>query len=197
MSKSQHQNDPHSNAKDTDEMSERPEDMQEAPAEEAKGTEENEVEKLKAELSEMKDRWMRSEADKQNIINRSARELQDAHSFGLQKFATDIVESAENLRRAVAAIPTEVKDTAVISQIREGLESTERGFLSVLERHGIKRHDAEGQPFDSNLHQAMQEVDSKDHKPGDVVNAYSSAWTLNDRLIKPAMVTVASKKSGS
>ena len=80
-----------------------------------------------------------------------------------------------------------------VAKLREGLEGVERNFIAILERNGIKRTDPTGQPYDANLHQAMAEEPSTEHAPGTVVQAWTQAWTLNGRLLKPAMVVVAKR----
>ncbi|QDH14396.1 nucleotide exchange factor GrpE [Formicincola oecophyllae] len=151
---------------------------------------------LEAEVASLKDRWMRSEAEMQNVRNRAAREVSDARQFALQKFAGDIVEVAHSLQLGLAHIPPahEGEDPA-IGKLREGFESTERALLNILKRHGITRIEAEGQPFDPAIHEAMQEVPSDQHAPGHVVQAWTPAWMLNGRLLKPAKVIVANDAS--
>ncbi len=78
-----------------------------------------------------------------------------------------------------------------MTKLREGLEGIERSFEAVLERNGIARQDPTGAPFDPNLHQAMAEQPSEEHPPGTVLQAWTSAWTLNGRLLRPAMVVVS------
>jgi len=147
---------------------------------------------LEEELAEVKDRWVRSEAENQNIRTRAKREVEDARQYSVQKFARDVVEAAENLQRGIASLPahTESEDT-LITKLREGLQGTERSFLGILERHGITCEDPTGKPFDANLHQAMAEQPSDQHTPGHVMQAWTPAWKLKDRLLKPAMVVVA------
>ncbi|MXV43747.1 nucleotide exchange factor GrpE [Saccharibacter sp. 17.LH.SD] len=159
-------------------------------------TPEERIAALEAELEEMKNRWLRSEADNQNLRTRAKRDVEDARQYAVQKFAKDVVEAAENLQRGVASLPpAEEGESNIITRLREGFESTERSFISILERNGITRSDAHNKPFDANLHQAMQEVESPDHAPGYVVQAYSPTWLLKDRLLKPAMVVVANSAS--
>ena len=146
---------------------------------------------LEAELAEMKDRWMRSEAENANIRARARKDVDDTRQYAVQKFATDVVEAAENLRRGIASLPHGDNLPDIVVKVREGLEGVERSFLGTLERNGIKGDDPVGKPFDPNLHQAMAEQESEAHKPGTVMQAWSSAWTLNGRLLKPAMVVVA------
>ena len=153
---------------------------------------------LEAALEEMRDRWMRSEAETQNVRARARRETDDARQYAVQKFARDVVEAAENLRRGIASLPPAgADDSPVLVKLREGFESVERSFLGVLERNGITGTDPTGSVFDANLHQAMAEQPTADHPPGTVIQSWTSAWTLNGRLLKPAMVVVAKAPPGA
>jgi molecular chaperone GrpE len=150
------------------------------------------VAELEAELAEMKERWMRSEAENANVRARAKKDVDDTRQYAVQKFAADVVEAAENLRRGIAALPAPAEgQPEILGKVREGLEGVERSFLATLERNGIRRQDPHGQPFDPNLHQAMAEQETDAHPPGTVIQAWSSAWTLNGRLLRPAMVVVA------
>ena len=147
---------------------------------------------LEAERDEMKDRWVRAEAETANVRARGRRETDDARQYAVQKFATDIVEAAENMKRAIDALPpASHAEPEILVKVREGLAGIERNFTGVLERNGIQKHDPVGQPFDPNMHQAMAEQDSEMHPPGTVMQAWTAGWTLNGRLLKPAMVVVA------
>ena len=150
------------------------------------------IAELEAELAEMKDRWIRSEAETANVRARGRREAEDARQYAVQKFATDIVEAAENMKRAIDALPAASPgEPEILVKVREGLAGIERNFTGVLERNGIQKHDPVGQPFDPNMHQAMAEQDSEMHPPGTVMQAWTAGWTLHGRLLKPAMVVVA------
>jgi molecular chaperone GrpE len=150
------------------------------------------LQQLEGELAEMREKWMRAEAEAQNIRGRAKREIEDARQYAVQKFATDVVEAAENLRRGLASIPEATEDEAdIVASLRNGFEGTERSFVTLLERNGITGTDPTGTKFDPNLHQAMQEFPCSDVPPGTVLKAWSRAWTLNGRLLKPAMVVVA------
>jgi molecular chaperone GrpE len=150
------------------------------------------IAELEAELAEMKDRWMRSEAENANIRTRARRDADDARQYAVQKFATDVVEAAENLKRGIDSLPAPSDDMPpIVIKVREGLEGVERNFIGILERNGIKKEDPVGQPFDPNRHQAMQEQETEAQKPGTVLQAWTACWTLNGRLLKPAMVVVA------
>lgn len=150
------------------------------------------IAELEAEAAEMKDRWVRAEAETQNVRARGRREVEETRQYAVQKFAADVVEAAENLRRGLAALPPpEPGEPEVIGKMREGFAGVERSFLAILERNGIRNEDPTGKPFDPNLHQAMAEQPSAAQPPGTVLQAWTQAWTLNGRLLRPAMVVVA------
>ncbi len=147
---------------------------------------------LTRERDDMRDRWMRAEAEMANVRTRAKRDVDDTRQYAVQKFAADVVEAAENLRRGLASLPAPAADEPeTVAKLREGFEGVERNFVAILERNGILRTDPTGQPFDANLHQAMAEQPSAEHPPGTVMQAWTQAWTLNGRLLKPAMVVVA------
>ena len=150
------------------------------------------IQELEAELAAMNDRWMRAEAENANISARAKREVDETRQYAVQKFAADVVEAAENLRRGLASLPAPSEgEPEIIARLREGLAGIERSFLAILERHGIRAEDPTGAMFDPNLHQAMAEQVSETHPPGTVLQTWTAAWTLNGRLLRPAMVVVA------
>ncbi|HWX50580.1 MAG TPA: nucleotide exchange factor GrpE [Roseomonas sp.] len=151
------------------------------------------IAELEAELAQMKDRWLRAEAEMQNLRARTKREVEDARQYAVQKFARDVVEAAENLRRGLDALPAPQEGEAeLLTKLRGGFEGVERAFLALLERNGITRQDATGKPFDPELHQAMaQQPPPEGVAAGTVLQAWTPAWMLNGRLLKPAMVVVA------
>lgn len=163
----------------------------EAPAEEM--SLEQRFQLLAEELSSTKDKWLRAEAEMANLRARAAREVADARQYAVQKFAADVVEAAENLRRGLAALPAaEEGEPELLTKLRGGFEGVEKSFWSILERNGVSRRDPAGQPFNPDLHQAMAEQPAPEGvAPGTVLQAWSAAWTLNGRLLKPAMVVVA------
>jgi molecular chaperone GrpE len=150
------------------------------------------IAELEAERDEMKDRWVRAEAETANVRARSRRELDETRQYAVQKFATDVAEAAENLRRGLDAIPAaSPHEPEIVGRLRDGFAGVERSFVSLLERNGIVRVDPTGMPFDPNLHQAMAEQESAAHPPGTVIHAWTQGWTLNGRLLRPAMVVIA------
>jgi molecular chaperone GrpE len=160
----------------------------------AEQTPEARIAALETLLAETRDRWMRAEAEMQNLRARGQREVQDARNYAIQKFARDVVEAAENLRRGLDALPRqEPGEPELLAKLRDGFEGVERSFLSLLERNGVARKDVAGDPFDPELHQAMAEQPAPEGvPPGTVLQAWTPAWTLNGRLLKPAMVVVTS-----
>ncbi len=153
---------------------------------------------LETELAEMKDRWMRAEAEVQNVRARNRREVEETRQFAVQKFARDVVEAAENIKRGLDSLPPPTPDEPeLLARLREGFEGVYRSFLALLERNGVQQQDPTGQPFDANLHQAMSEQPSAEVPPGSVLQAWTPAWTLNGRLLRPAMVVVARSPAGA
>jgi molecular chaperone GrpE len=156
------------------------------------------IAELEAERDDFRDRWMRAEAETQNVRTRAKRDADDARQFAVQKFAKDVVEAAENLRRGISSLPPkEAGEPEIVSKLRDGFEGVERSFVALLERNGIVGEDPMGKPFDANLHQAMAEQTTPEHPAGTVVQAWSRAWTLNGRLLRPAMVVVSKAESPS
>jgi molecular chaperone GrpE len=150
------------------------------------------IAELEAELAEMKDKWVRAEAETANVRARTRREVDETRQYAVQKFAADVAEAAENLKRGLDAVPAAVEgEPEIVTRLREGFTGVERSFLALLERNGIKREDPTGKRFDPNLHQAMAEEESAAHPPGTVMHAWTQGWTLNGRLLRPAMVVVA------
>ena len=147
---------------------------------------------LEAERDDYKDRWMRSEAEMANVRARAKRDADDARLYAVQKFARDVAEAAENLKRGLDSVPPPSEgEPPVVTKLRDGFAGVERSFVALLERNGIKREDPTGALFDPNLHQAMAEQETDAHPPGTVLQAWTQGWTLNGRLLRPAMVVVA------
>ena len=153
---------------------------------------------LEQELQEMRDKWLRAEAEMANLRARTQREVKDARDYAVQKFARDVVEVAEKLKRGIDSMPKRSEDEAeIIAKMREGFEGIERSFVALLERNNITRQDPTGAAFDANLHQAMAEQESAEHPPGTVIQAWSQTWQLNGRLLRPAMVVVSKPPPGA
>jgi molecular chaperone GrpE len=162
-----------------------------APAEESAPADAN-LARLEAELAETKDRLLRTLADSENQRRRAERERGDAQRYAASGFARDLLDVADNLRRALASVsPDEVQDERVRAMI-EGVAATERALLGAFERHGIRRIEPQlGDRFDFNLHQAMFEVENSGQLPGSIVQVLQAGYQMHDRLLRPALVGVA------
>ncbi|MEO5806434.1 nucleotide exchange factor GrpE [Devosia sp.] len=152
---------------------------------------------LTAELADMRDRWVRSEAEIANVRSRAKRDIDETRSFAVQKFAGDVVEAAENLRRGLTNLPPAMPgEPESMIGLRAGLVEIERGFVGLLERNGIRREDPTGSAFSPDLHQAIGEREADNQPSGSVLQSLSPVWTLNGRLLRPAMVIVARSPIG-
>ncbi|MHC2623493.1 molecular chaperone GrpE [Bradyrhizobium huanghuaihaiense] len=151
------------------------------------------VEMLQKEAAEARDRMLRTLAEMENLRKRTTKEVADARLYGITGFARDVLDIADNLQRALDAVPAEARATAdpgLISLI-EGVELTERSLLNALEKHGVKKLDPLGQKFDPNFHQAMYEVPDASVPSGTVVQIMQAGYTIGDRVLRPALVGVA------
>ena len=163
------------------------------------GGADDEVAKLAAEVADLKDRLLRAMADTDNTRKRAERERQEASQYAVTRFARDIVAIADNFQRAIEALPEDAR-AALSPQAKgviEGVEATERQLLSTLENYGIKRIATDGAKFDPNLHQAIAEAPGEGRPQGTIVSVVQTGYTIGDRLLRPAMVTVARKESAA
>jgi molecular chaperone GrpE len=151
-----------------------------------------ELAKAKIEAAQLKDQLLRALAEAENTRRRSQREREDSARYAAAALAKDIVPVADNLARALAAVPAEAlgKDEA-LKNLVDGIAATERQFLAALERHNIKRIDPLGEKFDANLHQAMFELPGTGQPAGTVVQVLQPGYVLHDRLLRPALVGVS------
>ena len=190
---------PASAGADADEASapEAPETDAEAQAEALESAPESEedpvprIAELESELAALTDRMLRAAAEAENVRRRGERERADVRKFAVQTFAGDVLAVADNLQRALDAVPVEERGNEAVAGLVEGVELTRKEFASVLERHGVKPVEALGRRFDPNLHQAMFEVESADDEAGTVVQVLRGGYTIHERLLRAAMVGVA------
>jgi molecular chaperone GrpE len=151
------------------------------------------MEKLIAENSELKDRSLRLAAEMENLRMRTARDVRDAKAYSVSGFARDVLGVADNLRRALDALPPEARDghDKGLMNLIEGVELTERTLIASLERHGVHKLEPQGQKFDPNFHQAMFEVPNPDVPNNTVVQVVQAGYVIGERVLRPAMVGVA------
>jgi len=169
------------------------------PEAQSAGAGDDEVARLAAEVADLKDRLLRALADTENTRRRAEREKLEASQYAVTRFARDMVAIADNFQRAIEALPADAR-AALGPQAKgviEGVEATERQLLSTLENHGIKRIVTDGAKFDPNLHQAIAEVPGEGRPAGTIVSAVQTGYTIGDRLLRPAMVTVARKEAAA
>jgi molecular chaperone GrpE len=141
------------------------------------------------EIADLKDRLLRAAAETENTRRRLERDKADTAAYAMTGFARDLLAVADNLRRAVAALPAEGFD-----QVRAGIEATERELIAIFGRHGITKVESAGQKLDPNKHQAMLEVEHDTHAPGTIVDELQAGYLIKDRLLRPALVSVAKAK---
>ena len=145
------------------------------------------------ELSEAKDRVLRTLAEMENLRRRTTREVSDARAYGISGFARDVLDIADNLQRALDAVPADARANADpgLKALIEGVELTEKSLHKALEKNGVKKFDPAGQKFDPNLHQAMYEVPDQSVPSGTVAHVVQAGYMIGDRILRPALVGVA------
>jgi molecular chaperone GrpE len=155
--------------------------------------EEGAVEALTKEVADAKDRMLRTLAEMENLRKRTAREVSDARTYGISGFARDVLDIADNLQRALDAVPAEARAAADpgLKALIEGVELTERSLHNALEKHCVKRFDPAGEKFDPNVHQAMYEVPDSSVPVGTVAQVIQAGYMIGERVLRPALVGVA------
>lgn len=154
-------------------------------------TETETIQALEDEVAQYRDAALRAHAETENVRRRSARDVENAHKFALEKFAGQLLPVADSLEKSVEAARTlDVEDKGVHA-LREGVELSYRLFLDTLSKVGIEQLDPVGEPFDPTLHEAVTMVESDHVEPNSVVHVLQKGYTLNGRLVRAAMVTVA------
>ena len=153
------------------------------------------------EATELKDRLLRTLAEMENLRRRTERETRDARQYAVANFARDLLAVADNMQRALDTLSADFRDQAdpVVKSHIEGVELTERELVKVMEKHGIRKFDPQGQKFDPNVHQAMLEVPDPSVPSGTVVQVMQPGYMIADRVLRPALVGVSKggPKSGA
>jgi molecular chaperone GrpE len=148
---------------------------------------------LQRDNADLKDKLLRSLADIENMRRRTDKEVTDAKIYGITAFARDMLTFADNLRRAAENVPSDLRAQAEapIRALIEGLELTERDFLSRLARYGVKKLEPLGAKFDPNMHEALYEVPDETKPSGTVVQVMEEGYAIGDRVLRPAKVGVS------
>jgi molecular chaperone GrpE len=151
-----------------------------------------EVAELQEQIADLTDRLLRAHAEMDNLRKRNERDKEDTAKYAITKFAREILGIGDNLQRAIGAVPAGAADEdPALKALIDGVSMTEREFCNILDRHGVKRIDPSGEPFNPHLHQAMTEIEDKEVAPGTVVQVYQPGYSIEDRVLRPAMVVVA------
>ncbi len=151
------------------------------------------LEALQAENADLKDRSLRALAEMENLRRRTEREVSDAKAYGVTSFARDMLTFADNLRRALDAVPADAREAAdpAIKSFIEGIDLTERDFLSRLGRFGVRRMEPMGKKFDPNQHEVLFEVPDPSVANGTVTQVVEQGYQIGERTLRAAKVGVA------
>ena len=161
---------------------------QENVAQSEEGTAELDAAALSEALQQARDQTLRTQAEMQNLRRRVDRDVENAHKFALEKFVGELLPVVDNLERALAAI---ADDDESLSAAREGIELTLKSFLGVLDGHKVKQVEPTGELFNPDFHQAISMVPNPDVAANTVMEVIQKGYTLNDRLVRAAMVVVS------
>lgn len=145
------------------------------------------VAKLEADLADAQDSALRAQADAANVQRRAEQEIDKARKFALDRFVGELLPVVDNMERALSA----ATDSGAEASISEGLELTLKSFMDALKKSGVEIVDPQGEPFDPQLAQAMSMVENPDVEPNTVIAVMQKGYTLNGRLVRPAMVMVS------
>ena len=151
------------------------------------------IARLKEDLEVAKQEVLYAKADTQNVRRRMEKDVADARTYAATGFARDILSVADNLGRAIDAVPEDLREDSKFKGLVQGIQATQRELDKVFGQHGISRIAAMGMPLDPNQHQAMMEVPTADAEPGTIVQEMQAGYMIKDRLLRPAMVGVAKK----
>lgn len=156
------------------------------------------IAELEEEIAKLKDQFLRAMAEAENVRKRSERQLAEAHKYGVANFARAVLTVADDLERAIDAVPEDQREgDGLLQTLFGGVAAVERELVKALENHHIERIDPAGEPFDPNFHEAMFEVPADDRHPnGTVAQVVQPGYRLHDRLLRPARVGVAKGEGG-
>lgn len=155
-----------------------------------------ETEALEAKVQEFQEQMLRSQAEMQNVRRRAEIDVEKAHKFALEKFVKELLPVADSLEKAVESTEGHENAGEVVANIREGVEMTLTLFMNSLQKFNVKQLNPVGEPFDPQQHEAMSMVPAPDAEPNSVVAVVQKGYTLNDRLVRPAMVVIAKAENG-
>lgn len=150
------------------------------------------VAELEGQIRDLTDRLLRAHAEMDNMRKRAEREKAETAKYAITRFATDVVTLGDNLSRALTAVPPEAAEAQpALKGLLDGVDMTDRAFLSTLERHGIRRLDPKGEIFNPHLHQAIAQIHNPEVPAGSIIQVHQTGYTIEDRVLRPAIVVVA------
>lgn len=155
---------------------------------------EDEIARLQDELEQARDSTLRAQAEAQNAKRRAEQDVERARKYALERFVGELLPVVDNLERALESASG---DEEVVKPIAEGVELTLKSFQNALQKYHVEVVDPQGEPFDPQLHQAMSQVENPDVEPNTVIAVMQKGYTLNGRLVRPAMVMVSKQASGA
>ncbi|MFZ5704694.1 MAG: nucleotide exchange factor GrpE [Pseudomonadota bacterium] len=161
------------------------------PAEQPEAEAESQAAQLQGEIEKLRNEVLYAQAETQNVRRRLEKEKADASAYAATGFARDMLSVADNLARALAAIPADLREDERIKSLLTGIDMTAKELDNVFQRNGITKIEAIGARLDPNRHQAMLEIPSADAEPGTVVQEMQGGYMIKDRLLRPALVGVA------
>jgi molecular chaperone GrpE len=150
------------------------------------------AEALAAEVKDLKDKLLRTLAEQENLRRRTEREVADSRQYAVTSFAREMLTVADNLRRAIQAVPAEARAAdPALANLMDGVEATERGLEQTLTKFGVRQISPKGQKFDPAFHQAMYELETPDSPPGTVTDVIQAGYVIGERVLRPALVAIA------
>jgi len=150
------------------------------------------VAELEAQVADLTDRLLRAHAEMENVRKRTERDKAETAKYAISRFAHDMVAVFDNFQRAVAAVPAgAAEQDPALKTLLDGVTMTERAALKVLEAHGVRRIDSQGELFNPHLHQAVMEQEKADVPAGTVLQVLQAGYVIEDRVLRPAMVVTA------
>jgi len=158
---------------------------------------EKQIVDLQQQIKDMNDRLLRSFAEQENTRKIAQRDVSKAKNFAVQSFAKSLLDTSDNLSRALEAVPEEFRadkeNYAVLANLYEGIVMTDQGLTKAFEKNGLKSFGVPGEVFDPNRHEALYEYPDPSGTPGTVGQVMKSGFSLNDRVVRPAEVGVVKK----
>lgn len=166
--------------------------LNDTPESQAETAQDNDaIAQLTAERDDMRDKLMRALAEADNTRKRAERAQQDTQKYAVTGFAKDMLDIADNLRRALDAIPDDKQDDETVQLLYNGVAATEKIMLSTFEKHGITKIEPTEGKFDPNFHEVMFETEIAGKEGGEIIQLLEAGYKIHDRLLRPARVGVA------